>query len=241
MAQDTVSLEIMKRSVVWGWAAWLFFSLLLAAGVYLNDWAAQGIDTEIELTPGTTASVAISRPIASNLQAQLLFDHTLGQDRAELGRFEHRAAERGAQYAYFANVGEPVRLEVQLGDASKRYILEAGPASQGGDKIGRLLMMPVAGLPAGSVLPLHQEAREFPVIPAGKSQLTVIVKDVGRQIRGEHVIFSVEPPLSFKTAMPEYLWLWPFYFWPFASVILLVWLAWQATVTWKTVRAPSVG
>lgn len=230
----------MKRSVVWGWGAWLFFSLLLAAGAYLNDWAAHGIGTEIELTPGSTASVAISRPIASNLQAQLLFDHTLGQDRAELGRFEHRAAEGGAPYAYFPNVGEPVRLEVQIGDASKRYILEAGPASQGGDKIGRLLMVPVAGLPAG-VLPLHQQAREFPVIPAGKSRLTVIVKDVGRRIRGEHVIFSVEPPLSFKTAMPQYLWLWPFYFWPFAAVILLVWLAWQATVTWRIVRAPSVG
>ena len=230
----------MKRSVVWGWAAWLFFSLLLAAGVHLNDWAAQGIDTEIELTPGTAASLEISRPLASNLQAQLLFDHTPGQAREDLGRFEHRATERGAQYAYFPNVGEPVQLEVQIGDAPKHYILEAGPASQGGDKIGRLLMVPVAGLPAG-VLPLHQHAREFPVIPVGKSRLTVIVKDVGHRIRGEHVIFSVEAPPSFKTAMPQYLWLWPFYFWPFAAVILLVWLAWQATVTWKIVRAPSVG
>lgn len=90
--------------------------------------------------------------------------------------------------------------------------------------MGRKLLVKNRNLSPG-IFPLHQNIREYPVIPAGKNTLHITVQDVGEKIRGEHVIFSIASPLSFEKAMPEYAWLWPVYFWPLFAIILLIWLA----------------
>jgi hypothetical protein len=222
----------MKRSLALGWIFWFFLSLALAVVIYLKHRATESVDTQISLIPGSEASVTIDRPIASNLQASLLFDHKPGQPRPELGRYEHQSTSAGDAYGFFPDPGEPIQIRVRVDDSREQYILFASPLSQGGDLLGRKLLVKNRNLNP-DIFPLHQNIREYPVIPAGKSTVYIAVEGVGEKIRGEHVILSIAAPLNFEKAMPGYAWLWPVYFWPLFAIILLIWLALLVRATKK--------
>jgi hypothetical protein len=59
-------------------------------------------------------------------------------------------------------------------------------------------------------------------LPSGTSHIEVSVVDVGKTISGEQVVFSIKPPLTFKTVMPGYQVLWWFGLWPVYLAVLAI-------------------
>lgn len=179
----------------------------------------------LTLTVGESVTFSVFRLFPDTVRISLDFDRKHGLRRSELGEY---TATQGPNYIQFSAPGEPVILQVQSPLARADY--EAMPAGAYSDKhISRELVVRESDdNPSRFSWPPDNFAS--PKLPAGSSEITLRVLEVGTTLANEKVDVVIEPPLSFKSAMPGYSFLWWFFFWPVLSIPLAAYagyLLWQ--------------
>lgn len=179
----------------------------------------------LTLTVGESVTFSVFRLFPDTVRISLDFDRKHGLRRLELGEY---TMTRGPNYIQFRAPGEPVILQVQSPTANAEY--EAMPAGAHSHKrISRELVVRESDdNPNRFTWPPDNVARL--TLPVGSSEITLRVLEVGTTLASEKVDVVIEPPLSFKSAMPGYSFLWWFFFWPLLSIPLAVYagyLLWQ--------------
>lgn len=211
---------------------WLLLSVasaILLIGAIAAQLASSRDVAPLTLTEGESVTITIFRVLPDTLQASLRFDKTQGSRRPELGEFTARS---GANHIEFDSPGEPVVVQIQGRDSTVIY--EALPAGVHGSTYTerRLVIRDADGNPNRFVWPPDQASK--PKLPIGRSEVTIKVLNVGAALSGERIQMVVEAPLSFKTSMPGYGFLWWFFFWPVWAVVLL---AYAGFLVWRRRRA----
>lgn len=183
------------------------------------------------LTPGTTVSFRVYRllPAPLNLKLRFNWDGQHGS-RPELGEYTQKGDPRGRGYLEFKRPGEPVIIRVTStrGMDSKFEALPNGGSSA--KSISRELVREDSDdSPERFIWPPR-----LIQVPAGVSDLTISVVDVGPSLVGESVTLVVAPPLGFKSAAPGYGWLWWLFLWPFFVALLVIYFG---VLCWRRYRA----
>jgi hypothetical protein len=211
---------------------WLLLALLVVfvmAGSYAARLSVSTVVAPLALTAGESISFSVFRLFPDTVRLMLEFKSAGGHRRPELGEFQSR---REAGYIEFNSPGEPVLISV-IGPTSTA-VYEALPAgSFGAGQIGReLVVRETDGNSKRFNWPPNNAAR--PILPTGTSTVTITVMDVGHSLSGEKVSLILKPPLSFKSHMPGYGFLWWFLFWPVLAGIISVY---ACVVAWQTLKS----
>ena len=219
---------------------WLVLGV--AAGILLAGVVAARISSSADVAPltltvGESVTFSVFRLFPDAVRISLDFDRKNGRLRPELGEF---TTTRGPNYVEFDLPGEPVVLQVRGPTATADY--EALPAgSFGAKQIGRTLVVRDSDAnPRRFVWPPNDSA--MPTLPFGFSAVTLRVIEVGAPLSGEKVAAIIKPPLSFKSGVPAYGFLWWFFFWPVFALPLVAYagyLVWQGSKS-KTVAQSGV-
>lgn len=210
---------------------WLILSaaiLVLFSGAFAAYVSSSPAIASLTLTEGHAVDISVFRFSPDTARIRLEFDCAPYQRRPELGEY---AATTGSDYLEFRYPGQQVLVKVQSTESTVEY--EAMPASgYGAGHIRRnLVVRKNDGNENRFAWPPNHAT--LAVLPRGLSSITLTVVAIGPALAGETVRIVIEPPLSFKSAMPGYGFLWWFFFWPIPGYPLAcygVYLAWQ---TWK--------
>ncbi len=213
------------------WIALAVLSLLVLAGALAVHVSSSPTGVEIALIEGQTAQVPVFRLLPDASRMTLKFQRTHGQERPELGYYSNKS---GPGYIEFASPGEPIIIHVRGPYSSAEY--EASPATGYSDQhFSRDLdVRDHDGNPNRFAWPPNNASR--PTLPAGWSTVELTVVSVGESMAGEVVRAVVEPPLSFKSSMPGYGFLWWFFFWPVFALPLACYCAYLSWFTWSLHR-----
>ena len=211
------------------WLALVTAALFLLAGALVANLSSSPDVAILPLVAGESVRLAVFRMSPDAVRLSFNFPRLLGQNRPELGDY---AMTRGPGYIEFRSPGQPVVVKVQGPESTADY--EALPASGYSNAyISRdFVVRENDGNPSRFVWPPINAMR--PVLPRGQSVITLTVVQVGAALSGERVQAVIEPPLSFKSAMPGYGFLWWFFFWPVFAVPLAVYAAYLAWQTWAS-------
>lgn len=207
------------------WFSLIAVALVLLAGALAANFSSSPAVATLPLVAGESVRLSVFRMFPDAVRLSFDFPRALGQQRPELGDY---AMTRGPGYIEFRSPGQPIVVKVQGPESTVEY--EALPASG----------YSVASISRDLIVRENDDnARRFvwppnnavrPVLPRGQSVITLTVVQVGAALSGERVQAIIKPPLSFKSAMPGYGFLWWFFFWPIFAVPLAcyaAYLAWQ--------------
>lgn len=218
----------MTRRLRTHWAVWSCLVLVVATGAIISSLSSSPTITSIELVPNASVSVSVFRPLPDAIRLYMEFDRPKGQKRPELGEYAARGDWRQTGVLDFVNPGSPVKLLVRGED--KEVIYEAMPAGSYGITVGREVVPFVDdGNPNRFRWPPDLTLRHN--LPAGYSNFTITVHEVGSPLKGEKVKIIIDPPVTFKAVAPRYGLIWWFIFWPLCALPLLVYglvLLWQS-------------
>lgn len=205
--------------------------LILIAGAVAARISSSPSVGSVRLSPGESVSLSAFRFRPDTTRVALQFDRKPGELRAELG---NHSSKRGTNYIEFESPGEPIRLHVRGPTTAADF--EAMPAgSFSANNIDRELIVAQSDSnPRRFLWPPDNSLR--PKLPTGSSKITITVLEVGAALSGERVGVVLEPPLSFKTAMPGYGFLWWFLFWPVFAALLA---AYAGVLIWQSVKSPA--
>lgn len=214
------------RSLTIHWIALAVLSLLVLTGALAAHISSSPAGVEVALIEGRKAQVPVFRLLPDAARITLEFRRTHGQERPELGYYSTKS---GSGYIEFSSPGEAIIIQVRGPDSSAEY--EAFPTTGYGARhlYRDLVVRDNDGNPNRFAWPPDNAAR--PTLPAGWSTVQFTVVSAGEPITGEVVRVLVEPPLSFKSSMPGYGFLWWFFFWPVFALPLAcycAYLSWQA-------------
>jgi len=204
----------------------------LLVGAAVARVSSSAVLAPLTLTVGDSTTLSVFRVFGDDVRVSLQFDRKDGSLRPELGQFP---AIRGLNSLEFKSPGETVVLRVQGPMATTDY--EALPAgTYGAHHVGRDLVVAEAD---GDRLrfPWLRDSIARPKLSAGLSRVTLSVVEVGSALSGEKVTAVIGPPLSFKSAMPGYGFLWWFLLWPVFAVPLI---AYAGYLFWLGQRSRTV-
>ena len=209
------------------WIALAVLSVLVLAGTFAARVSSSPAIATLALTKDGTARVSVFRLLPDAARVSIEFERARGQERPELGSF---VSKSGSGWIEFSSPGAPVIVQVRGPESAAEY--EALPATAyGAQHISRdLVVRGGDGNPHRFVWPPDNAAR--PVLPAGWSTLEFSVVEVGAPLADQVVQVVVEPPLSFKSSIPGYGFLWWFFFWPILAFPLACYGAYLAWRTW---------
>ncbi len=88
-------------------------------------------------------------------------------------------------------------------------------------KTGRILV-PYVDDRNPDLFPEQKNSTQLLNIPAGNSELTIIVLEAGRSLSGERVDVLIHPPISLKHIALGYDFLSWFFFWPIYALVLVI-------------------
>ncbi|HIE5096762.1 TPA: hypothetical protein ACXNC8_002806 [Stenotrophomonas maltophilia] len=203
------------RTLIWGvlwalWSLWGLACLVLALGALGNHLASRTQTLPLALSPGASAELSVYRLIDDRLRLRLRYAE---EDRVTA------AATAPASAGIDSSAPEPdvlLRIETPTDHADFRAGTRSGVAGQG---VNRALQ---------SVEPDRFAASYFgygraDALPQGRSWLRVTVLAVDPALAGRAAAIEVQPPLDLlKLTDLDYAWLWPFFFWKMAALLLLI-------------------
>jgi hypothetical protein len=212
------------------WACWSMLTLLFSLAMVAFELSSVRSDTYLSLNPGATGNVSVFRLFPAPLALDVQFKRNGWNDkRSELGVYQYNSNFRESGYLEFKQPGEPVTIRV-TSDSGIDKLFDALPNSAyNASEITRnLVVANEDGSPRRFKWPPRLET-----LRAGISHLTITVVDVGPTLAGEHVTFSVKPPLGFKFVAPDYGWMYWLFFWPVFVLFLAIY---GAVLLWRSYR-----
>ncbi|MCR8714623.1 hypothetical protein [Stenotrophomonas indicatrix] len=176
------------------WGLWAVACVVLALGAVANHLASRTQTLPLVLSPGASAEITVYRFI---------------DDRLRL-RYPPNAADPALDPDVLMRVDTPNE------HADFRAGVRSGPAVT--DVVRRLETVETTVFTAAYFGYGGADA-----LPRGRSWLRVTVLEVEPALAGRPATIEVQPPLDLlKLTDLDYLWLWPFFFWKLAALLLLV-------------------
>lgn len=201
------------------WFIWLITTVLMILYVWAGFVASRTEMVGVKLEPGYSTQVRIFRFAEDRLRMQLVFkgEHTR---RPELGTWSTRSDWRESGVLKFDNSGSAIRIVASVPDLAP-VTYEAMPTSgYGALRVIRDLTASLSVSPGvWQWPPVRNELR----LHRGTNVVNIEVVAVERPLVGEGVELWVRPALGFETAMPNVMWLWPWFLWPILIFIQVLW------------------
>jgi hypothetical protein len=192
------------------WIVWLIVSFCLVVYSGAGYISSRTISHDIKLIPRNVIELNVLRLAQDQLRLSLEFERDGWQSqRPELGMWQNPAAS--------------IRILASI-HSNPPTAYEALPASSyNGTNIGRRMTSAVPPERGGRPGPSFTDPSEQ--LAPGFSKIRVEVTSVEEPLVGEVVSLNVEPPLGFKSTMPNVAWLWWFFAWPLYLLVQLIWAA----------------
>lgn len=183
------------RIVLWVfWSLWGIACVVLALGAIANHLASRTQTLPLQLSPGATAEVTVYRFIDDQLRLRL-------------------------RYAADGSEVDPevlLRIDTPTYRGDFRAGTRSAVAAQG---INRAL----ASVESSGLTAFYFGYGRGDALPRGRSSLRVTVLDVDPALADRAAIVELQPPLDLlKLTDLDYVWLWPFFFWKVAALLLLI-------------------
>lgn len=176
------------------WSLWGIACLVLVLGAAANALASRTQTVPLVLSPGATAQFTVYRLIDDQLRLRL-------------------------RYAADGTEADPevlLRIETPTDQGDFRAGERSGVAGQG---INRAL----ASVESSGLMAPYFGYGRGDALPRGRSWLRVTVLEVDPALAGHPADIELQPPLDLlKLTDLDYLWLWPFFFWKVAALLLLI-------------------
>lgn len=176
------------------WSLWALACAVLVLGAIANHMASRTQVLPVVLSPGATAEVTVYRFIDDQLRLRL-------------------------RYAADGTDADPevlLRIETPTDHGDFRAGERSGVAGQG---INRGL---ASVEPSGLMAPYFGYGRGD-ALPRGRSWVRVTVLEVDPALADRAATVELQPPLDLlKLTDLDYVWLWPFFFWKVATLLLLI-------------------
>lgn len=220
----------MVRKLQTHWVLWGGLVIFFAIGLLVCLQSSLPAVTSISLVPNSSVNVTVFRPFPDMASVSMEFNNPGRQGRPLLGNSRGGGDWQKTGFLYFGNPGEPIKVRVSV--AGKAVVYEALPTSGYGATSNRDLVPFVDdGEPNRFQWPPENRLRNK--LPAGYSDITVTILEVGAQLKGERVKLIIKPPVDYMSFKPNYGLIWPFIYWQLYTLPLLVY---GLVLLWFTIR-----
>lgn len=187
--------ETVVRITLWVlWSLWGIACLVLVLGAAANTLASRTQTVPLVLSPGATAQITVYRLIDDQLRLRL-------------------------RYAADGTEADPevlLRLETPTDHGDFRAGERSGVAGQG---INRGL----ASVESSGLMASYFGYGRGDALPRGRSWVRLTVLEVDPALADRAATVELQPPLDLlKLTDLDYVWLWPFFFWKVAALLLLI-------------------
>jgi hypothetical protein len=202
-------------------------ALVVALGAMAAAASSDGVTRSLSLEEGANASISVFRlmPHEQRLSLELRINR---RDHGQWGD------SRQGDFFDFQAPGQPIAVEVKTASGTQAFW--ALPA-QGTDMRFERWLVPVTQMETPNRYRWNASRSPVSEVPAGSSQISVTVTQVGEGITGQVASLYFWPPLSLKYGSANYSFLWWFFFWPFMCIPLL---AYVSVVVWLANRSGGV-
>lgn len=189
--------ETVARITLWVlWSLWALACVVLVLGAIANHMASRTQVLPLVLNPGTTAEITVYRFIDDQLRLRL------------------RYADDGT-----ATVIDP---EVRLRAETPTDQTDFRPGTRSGAPCSDITRALESVEPGGFAASYFGYGRGD-ALPRGRSWLRLTVLEVDPALAGRAASVELLPPMDvLKLTDLDYVWLWPFFFWKVAALLLLV-------------------
>lgn len=187
--------ETVVRITLWVlWSLWGIACVVLALGAIANHLASRTQTLPLLLSPGATAEVTVYRFIDDQLRLRL-------------------------RYAADGTEADPEVL-LRIDTPTDHGDFRAGERS---DVAGQGINRRLASVESSGLMASYFGYGRGDALPRGRSWLRVTVLEVDPALAGRAAGIELQPPLDLlKLTDLDYVWLWPFFFWKVAALLLLI-------------------